>query len=97
LVCRIGLLKDEKCLSCPVLVCAHKHCWRNGGHAIWKHLKEQVATGDFEGVELKAVDCFGSCNDGPNIEFAGRTYSHCTVHGAEKILEPLRRCDTVEK
>ena len=95
LVCRIELLKNEKCLACPIFVCTHKHCWNNGGDVIWKHLKQQIAAGDFGDVELKAVDCFGSCSKGPNIEFAGNKYNHCSSRDAEKILEPLLPCDTI--
>lgn len=90
LVCRIEL--SGKCLSCPILVCTRKHCWNNGGKEIWKHLKNQIDEADLlDQVQLKEIDCFGMCADGPNIEFAGHSHRHCTLRDAEEILEPLMK------
>jgi 2Fe-2S thioredoxin-like protein len=83
-------LADGALLSCPIRICVKKNCWRNGGKQLWHALKEDIAeAGLEEDVRLKAVNCLGHCERGPNAECAGRLFHHCTPSDAKKILEPF--------
>ena len=51
----------------------------------WKKKIETVGLSDC--VRLKAVGCMDHCKRGPNAEFGGRDFHHCSPRTAEEILE----------
>jgi len=87
LVSQIGIPGQPGCLSCPIRVCAKKDCWRNGGKELFKALEARLEAAGLEGsVKLKAVDCLDHCKRGPNMEYAGETYHHCTPRDVDEIM-----------
>ncbi len=87
LVSQIGIPGQSGCLSCPIRVCVKKDCWRNGGKELWKTLETRIETaGLADTVKLKAVDCLDYCKQGPNMEYGGQTYHHCTPRDADEIM-----------
>lgn len=77
-------------LTSPLLVCSRKHCWRNGGQAVWDALEQGIAAGGLAGsVRLRAVDCLGHCKQGPNLEWGGQTFHRCQTRDVGRILQAI--------
>lgn len=77
-------------ITSPILVCAKKNCWRNGGHAVWDALEQGIASGGMtDSVRLRAVDCLGYCKQGPNLEWAGQTFHRCQTRDVGRILAAI--------
>ena len=77
-------------LKFHVLVCAHKHCLKQGGREAAKSLKRAVKDHDLQGrVLLTAVDCLDQCDDGPCMVVypEGVWYGRVDEAGARKIVE----------
>jgi hypothetical protein len=72
---------------CPIRVCNKKNCWRNGGKELWHALEETLARqGLTEAIGLEGVHCLDHCKRGPNAEWQGRDFHHCTPRDAERIV-----------
>jgi len=75
------------CATCPVRVCTKKTCWRNGGKELWEAMEASIAHhGLAEEVQLEGVHCLDHCNRGPNAEWQGHNFHHCTPRDAERII-----------
>ena len=75
------------CVRCPIRVCTKKNCWRNGGQELWHALEGTLARHDLaEAVQLEGVHCLDHCKRGPNAEWQGHDYHHCTPRDAERIV-----------
>jgi NADH:ubiquinone oxidoreductase subunit E len=48
-----------------IKVCIHKDCAARGSHDVYQNLKEGLTPE--EAVVLKVDECFGFCEEGPNI------------------------------
>ncbi|MEP6668746.1 MAG: (2Fe-2S) ferredoxin domain-containing protein [Chthoniobacter sp.] len=76
------------CVRYPVRVCTKKTCWRNGGQELWHALEGTLARRGFTAtVELEGVHCLDHCKRGPNAEWQGHDYHHCTPRDAERIVD----------
>ena len=75
--------------ACPVLVCAKKNCWRNGGRELWAALeRERDALGLAGRIELRRVGCLDRCSSAPNVDCGDAEYTRCSPETAHKILSP---------
>ncbi|MDR3402371.1 MAG: (2Fe-2S) ferredoxin domain-containing protein [Chthoniobacter sp.] len=75
------------CVRCPIRVCTKKNCWRNGGQQLWHALEDTLTRrGLADAVELKGVHCLDHCKRGPNAEWQGHDFHHCTPKDAERIV-----------
>jgi hypothetical protein len=75
------------CATCPVRVCTKKTCWRNGGKELWQALEANIAHhGLADEVQLEGVHCLDHCKRGPNAEWQGHDFHHCTPRDAERIV-----------
>jgi NADH:ubiquinone oxidoreductase subunit E len=87
-VLRMQRLASGACMTCPILVCARKNCWRNGGKELWRALERRIEEEGLQDVvKLRAVDCLDRCKQGPNAEWAGHEFSRCRPIDAERIVE----------
>lgn len=76
------------CATCPIRVCTKKTCWRNGGKELWQALEGIIAQrGLADEVQLEGVRCLDHCKRGPNAEWQGHDFHHCTPRDAERIVE----------
>ena len=87
-VSQVRVAGQPACVTCPIRICTKKNCWRNGGRDLWTALEKKIETaGLSDCVRLKAVGCMDHCKRGPNAEFGGRDFHHCSPRTAEEILE----------
>lgn len=87
-VSRVRVAGQSACVVCPIRICTKKNCWRNGGRELWTTLEMKIETaGLSDAVRLKAVGCMDHCKRGPNAEFGGRDFHHCSPRTADEILE----------
>jgi hypothetical protein len=76
------------CAICPIRVCTKKTCWRNGGKELLQALEGSIARGGLaDEVQLEGVHCLDHCKRGPNAEWQGHVFHHCTPRDAERIVE----------
>jgi hypothetical protein len=75
------------CARCPIRVCTKKTCWRNGGQELWQALEGTLTRrGLTDAVPLEGVHCLDHCKRGPNAEWQGHDFHHCTLRDAERIV-----------
>jgi hypothetical protein len=75
------------CAVCPIRVCTKKNCWRNGGKELWEALEVTLARQGLTGaIPLEGVHCLDHCKRGPNAEWQGRDFHHCTPRDSERIV-----------
>ncbi|HSI10745.1 MAG TPA: (2Fe-2S) ferredoxin domain-containing protein [Chthoniobacter sp.] len=75
------------CATCPIRVCTKKTCWRNGGKELWDALENTIAQhGLADEVQIEGVNCLDHCKRGPNAEWQGHDFHHCTTRDAERIV-----------
>lgn len=75
------------CASCPIRICTKKTCWRNGGKELWQALETALdRDGLTQAVQLEGVHCLDHCKQGPNVEWQGHHFHHCTPRDAERIV-----------
>ncbi len=87
-VSQVRVAGQAACVTCPIRICTKKNCWRNGGRELWTTLEKKIeAAGLSDSVRLKAVGCMDHCKRGPNAEFGGRDFHHCSTRSADQILE----------
>lgn len=88
LVSQVRVAGQSACVTCPIRICTKKNCWRNGGRELWSALEKKIEeAGLSDSVRLKAVGCLDHCKRGPNAEFAGRDFHHCSPRTTDEILE----------
>jgi len=76
------------CATCPIRVCTKKTCWRNGGKELWEALEGSIARRELATeVQLEGVHCLDHCKRGPNAEWQGHDFHHCTPRDAERIVD----------
>lgn len=79
------------CTQCPIRVCTKKTCWRNGGKELWQALEETLTRNGLTGVvPLEGVHCLDHCKHGPNAEWQGHDFHHCSPKDAEQIVGKVR-------
>lgn len=75
------------CATCPIRVCTKNKCWHAGGKELWQALEDTIARrGLMEEVQLEGVHCLDHCKRGPNAEWQGHDFHHCTPRDAERIV-----------
>lgn len=75
------------CALCPIRVCTKKTCWRHGGQELWQALEGTLTRRRLTGtVQLEGVHCLDHCKRGPNAEWQGHDFHHCTPRDAERIV-----------
>ena len=91
-VSQVRVAGQAACVSCPIRICTKKNCWRDGGRELWTTLEKKIEeAGLGDRVRLKAVGCMDHCKRGPNAEFGGRDFHHCSPRTAEEILESFAK------
>ena len=73
-----------------VLVCAHKHCIKQGGRETGRELKRALKElGPERRVMITAVDCLDQCGDGPVVVVypEGVWYGAVDEQAAREIAE----------
>jgi len=73
-----------------VLVCAHKHCIKQGGRETGRELKRALKElGPDRRVMITAVDCLDQCDDGPVVVVypEGVWYGDVDEEAAREIAE----------
>ena len=73
-----------------MLVCAHKHCIKQGGRETGRELKRALKElGPDRRVMITAVDCLDQCDDGPVVVVypEGVWYGAVDEHAAREIAE----------
>lgn len=89
-VLQVTVAGEKGCITCPIRVCAKKHCWRAGGKELYRELERKITEAGLQDtVKLKAVDCLDDCKHGPNVEIAGTDFRRCTPRDADRILAQL--------
>ncbi len=74
-------------VASPIRVCSKRNCWRQGGHALWQTLQQEIEARGFDGrIELRQVGCLDRCKRAPNVDWGDHEYSHCTAPDAAAII-----------